>query len=315
MSQHNKLIDRAKSLGIRVTDVSNMMLGPFAILEYNGISELVRDGVPLSFINLRSEYYCDNKQLTKTVFEKFNIPCPKSILFQKDNFKHLSQHLIEGKRFVCKPMDGTNGDSIRMHISNIKHVEDYLSQQSNPKQQFMLEEFVEGQDLRIQVLGGKIVAACIREAAFVIGNGKDKLIELIESRKEQMRIQNPNNHLTIDQSTKGLLIEQKISLYDIPSKNQKIRLKQVSNMAQGGIATDVTDSIHSIFSEWVKQIVDYLKTDYFGIDFVSTDYSVDPINNTKALEINARADWLHHTFSERKQHDMAYLILDAIFHF
>jgi cyanophycin synthetase len=33
----------------------------------------------------------------------------------------------------------------------------------------------------------------------------------------------------------------------------------------------------------------------------------------KVLELNARPEWLHHTFSERRTHDVAALILESLF--
>ena len=60
MNQHAQLIKRAKEYGISVTDVSQIMQGPAAILEYEGLSELIKEGVPTSWINARSQFYCDD---------------------------------------------------------------------------------------------------------------------------------------------------------------------------------------------------------------------------------------------------------------
>jgi len=110
MHQHTQLIERAKSLGIAVKDVSPIMDTVFSVLEYKGISELVREGVPTSWINVRSQFYCDNKQLTKLAYEILKIPYPQSTTFQSANDTHLAAFLQEERIYVCKPMDGTNGD-------------------------------------------------------------------------------------------------------------------------------------------------------------------------------------------------------------
>ena len=162
-----------------MTDVSPLMRFPFSILEYNGISELVRDGVPTSFINLRSQFYCDNKQLTKLVYEKLAIPYPKSITFQSAADPSLKSFLQKKQTYVCKPLDATNGIGVVTGIHDSKMVDAYFESHQEIANMFMLEEQLEGEDLRIHVLGGKIVAACIREPAFVLGNGKDALNVLI----------------------------------------------------------------------------------------------------------------------------------------
>ncbi len=290
-----------------------MMEESFAVLEYNGRSELIKEGVPTSLINLRSQYYCDNKQLTKSAYEALQIPHPKSITFQSADEPAIAAFFREGQTYVCKPLDGTNGLGVVTDIQNMEMVKSYLDENQNLATRFMLEEQVGGEDLRIHVLGGKIIAACIREPACVIGNGKDDLKTLIAARRAVMHTQNPNNFLAIDQATKSLLAEQKISLEEVPAAQRKIQLKYVSNMAQGGIATDVTDDIHPVYHQWVADLSNYLNTGYFGLDLMTTNYAGDPNQYAEILEINARADWLHHTFSERRTHDIARMILEEVF--
>lgn len=313
MFQHLQLIERAQSLGIQVTDISAIMDTNFAILEKDNLQVLIREGVPMSWINVRSQFYCDNKQLTKMAYEDLALPHPKSITFKTANEDGLADFLQPGMTYVCKPLDGTNGVGVRTGIRSLEDVKAYYNTHQDLATIFMLEEQVEGDDLRIHVLGGKIVAACIREPAFLVGNGQDSLAILIEKRRAQMKTQNPNNFLEMDQATRELLLQQHIQLSDIPAANRKIRLKKVSNMAQGGMATDVTDAIHPMYHEWVGKLVDYLKTNYFGLDLITKNYEADPQKNTKILEINARADWLHHTFSEHRTHDMASMILEELF--
>ena len=311
--QHRQLIERAKSLGIKVKDISNIMDTTFSVLEHHGVSELVREGVPTSWINVRSQFYCDNKQLTKLAYEILQIPHPKSVTFQQANEAALSRFFQKGQVYVCKPLDGTNGVGVITDIKSLDEVKSYYESHKALATTFILEEQIGGDDLRIHVLGGKIVAACIREPAFVVGNGTDSLEILIEKRREEMHTQNPSNFLEIDKATLDLLNQQNINLSDIPTANRKIQLKIISNMAQGGVATDVTDKIHPLYHEWVSALVKYLKTDYFGLDLMTKNYIENPIENTKVLEINARADWLHHTFSEHRTHDIAGMILKELF--
>ncbi len=315
MYQHNQLIERAKKLGVKVTDVSSLMQKDSAILDYQGQSELVNEGVPTSWINVRSQYYCDNKQLTKLAYETLNIPYPKSIPFKDAQLEGLEAFFTKGRKYVCKPLDATNGIGVILDICSLEEVKAYFEAHKHLGSLFMLEEQIEGADLRIHVLGGKIVAACIREPAFVMGNGRDSLQELIEKRREVMRTQNPQNFLEIDEATKSLLLQQKLTLTDIPVDKQKVQLKYVSNMAQGGIATDVTDSIHPTYHDWVHSLTSYLQTSYFGLDIITSDFTKNPNKNAWVLEINARADWMHHTFSEVRTHDMAGLILKELFIF
>jgi cyanophycin synthetase len=313
MYQHQQLLNKAKSLGIAIQDVSDLMQQPTAILTYNGMTELVMDGVPTSWINARGQFYCDNKQLTKLAYQELDIAYPKSITFQTPDDERLPVFFKNNQTYVCKPLDATNGVGVVLGIENMEMVRAYYEQYKHLDTLFLLEELAAGEDLRIHVIKGKIVAAVIREPAFILGNGKDTLDTLIENRRAVMKTQNPNNFLVIDENTQQLIAAQHLTLQSIPQDGQKVKLKYISNMAQGGVAIDVTDEIHPGFQDWITKLSEYLNSSYFGLDLMTTNHTKQPSQHSKVLEINARADWLHHTFSEHRTHDMADMILNAVF--
>lgn len=311
--QHNQIIARAKKRGFKVTDVSDTLETLAAIIGNEEQSELFIKGTPLSLINLRSLNYFDNKQLTKVALEKLGIPHPKSVLFRNPKAEVVLNFFKEGKVYVCKPPNMAEGTGVVMNIKSLADIEDYWKRHQHLCETFLLEEQVSGDDLRVQVIGGKIIAACTREPAFVIGDGENDLNTLIEARRKIIKSQNLMNDLTIDKGTLDLLNLQNISLNDVPKKGQKIQLKELANMSQGAVAIDLTDKLHPIFQEWIGKIVDYLKVSYFAIDFIAKDYQDDPQDTAIVLEVNAQPEWLHHTFSEGRQHDIAGIVLEEVF--
>ncbi len=307
------MIDRAREAGAEVTDISHLIQKDAALLEYNDVSELILEGVPSSWINERSKFYCDNKQLAKKAFQKLGIPFLKSIAFTDPNAPEVLDFVENGQKYVVKPIDNCNGLGVETNIVGIDMVKDYFHRNHALDSLFLLEEQAEGQDLRLHVIDGKVVAACIREPAFVVGDGERTLEALIDERRAIMRTQNPRNKLEIDGPTQQLLTEQKLQLSDVPKKDRKVVLKYVSNMGQGGRAIDVTDAIHPVFHDWAASLCKYLEVDYMGIDFMTTDFVNEPEQHTIILEVNAYAEWLHHTFSEGRTHDVAGMILGALF--
>ncbi|MCB0651210.1 MAG: hypothetical protein KDC85_08045 [Saprospiraceae bacterium] len=312
--QHDKILAAARQQGISVKDISDIMNVDAAILEYHGRSELLVQGTPTSLINSRSQYYCDNKALTKEAFDFLGIPSPRSILFQTPEENHVVSFFEAGKKYVCKPPDGTNGVGVEMHISSLGDISSYLAKhQAEDHSFFMLEEQIEGEDLRVQVVGGRIVAVCTREPAHVVGDGTSSLQELISALQKTVKAQNPANNLVVDQTTLRLLGNQQIELTDVPQSGKKVILKELANMAQGAVAIDKTDQFHPGFQLWVDKLVTYLGTSYFAIDIIAPDLSAPPEQGAYALEINARPEWLHHTFSRGRTHDLPGMVLDAIF--
>ena len=311
--QHNQIIEEAKKRNYQVTDVSEMLGTLAATIEKDGKSELIYEGTPLSRINLRSLQYFDNKQLGKLACSKLNIPSPQSILFQNPKDKSLESFFGKNKKYVCKPPAGSEGVGVEMNFTNLEAIEDYWNRNQHLGPVFMLEEQIEGEDLRMQVVGGKIIAACTREPAFVIGDGTNNLNQLIENRQKVIKSQNPMNDLVVDKATLDLLEKQNLDLSDIPVAGQKVVLKELANMSQGAVAIDKMDDLHERYQIWIDQLVEYLEVDYFAIDFITKSFTEDPATNAILLEINAKPEWLHHTFSENRQHDIAAIVLDDVF--
>jgi cyanophycin synthetase len=313
MRQHQLLIDQARKRRIVVEDASQHFGKPAAILSHQGQVELIIDGVPMSWINVQGEFFCDQKHLTKELYKKRGLPYPSSIVFKNGDNKALHSFLQAGKSYVCKPVDNTNGIGVVLNIKDHSQVLTYLRSYRTLNGPFLLEEQAEGYDLRIHVLGSKLVAACVREPAYVRGNGQATLTELIDRRRSEMQQQNPNNFLELDDITQFLLREQQLKLDDIIPDGQNVQLKRIANMAQGAIATDVTDDLHPDYKKWVTALCEELRTGYFGLDIMTKDHRADPAKMSWILEVNARADWLHHTFSEKRTHDIPVMILDELF--
>jgi cyanophycin synthetase len=312
--QHQKVLNAARQMGIDVKDLSTVMNRDAAVLDYKGQSELLVRGTPSSVISVRSQYYCDNKALTKEAFKHLNIPAPQGIIFENPDSEEVRNFFKPGNIYVCKPPDGTNGVGVEMNIASLGDIKAYWQKYHNEAQRFfLLEEQISGEDLRVQVVGGKVVAVCTREPAHVIGDGKHSIKELAESLRKIVVAQNPANDLIIDEQTNRLLSEQKLTLTDIPEEGQTVLLKELANMAQGAIAIDKTDEFHPDFQKWIDKIVDYFGTPYFAIDIIAEDLTKSPDQKAWALEINARPEWMHHTFSRVKTHDMGRIVLESLF--
>ena len=309
-AQHKLIVAEAQRRGYSVSQTEDAEIGTTAILSDGIKTEKLVQGIPSSWVNERSQEVCDLKQKTKQLFDRLNIQTPRSILFK--TAEELDSSLFKGdKEFVCKPEFSTNGIGVQLGIKLREDVVNYLARNPHLKPDFMLEEYVKGDDLRIQVIGGKIVAACIRKPAFVVGNGIATLLELIEQKQEIIHAQNPANTIEIDANTLALLEEQNIGLHDVIKAGRDIQLKRIANMGQGATAIDCTDSIHPDLQYWVDKISLDLQAPYFALDIITTD----PMNISKclALELNLRAEWMHHTFSEVRTHDLAKTVINELF--
>ena len=313
---------KAHELGIQFEDLREAW-GIDAVKYVKGQQKaLVFDGRGYPSLSAEADLICNNKHITKAFFNVCNIPCPQSQVFQivigqplesTDLASLIGDNFVAGQSYVCKPLFGTDGHAVGMNLKSLDEIRLHLNDYLEAYEVWLLEEQVKGEDLRIQVIGGKIAAACVRIPARVIGNGQDSLSELIERHNEKIQQQNPYNKLEIDAATKELMEAQHVKLDSVIKKGLEIQLKYVSNMGQGGLAIDITDELHPLYHDWAAALSQAIGIRTFAFDLMSEGPSWDPNVYANAIELNPRAQWLHHTFSERKQHDIPKLILEDLF--
>ena len=310
-----KIIEAARGLGIGVTDLSRSWGMDAISLEWKGQREIVIQGRIFRYLSAQADLIAANKHAGKQLMKAAGIPVPVGLTFEDavaDN-EAISQFTAKYQPVVCKPLDGTEGLCILMDITDPDDVVAHWRAVRGQYAVFLLEQQVSGTDLRIQSIGGVLVAACTRIPTRILGDGQHSVRELIDRKNRALAALNPENQITIDHQVRDLLARRQLHPDSIIPAGQEIGIKKVANMSQGARAVDITDEIHSTYYQWVERISESLNLSLFSLDVITVDHRKDPSRHAKALEINAQPAWLHHTFSERRRHDIPTLILRHLF--
>lgn len=307
----------AGPLGIAVEDLSSEWHTDALRFTYNDHQEIVLEGRVYEQLSFQAATFADDKHISKIILEKCGLKTPAHFIVDLDLEASIEEQL-EGKMdgesiYVCKPLYGTDGHAVGMNKKDPLDVDMHIEVYADTYGLWMVEEQVSGKDLRIQVIGGKIAAACVREPAHIIGDGETNLEDLIERYNEGLAQLNSNNKLELDADSRKLMREQDIYLDSIIEADRKIQLKYISNMGQGGVAIDITPDLHSDYQELVKNVAEVFGFNTFALDGICPDASLPPSDNLSTLEVNAKAQWLHHTFSKVQTHDIPTMILRNLF--
>ena len=311
------LIEAAGPLGLNVKDLSEAWGADVIEVSLGDHRELIMDGRVYSHLSYLSATFADDKGVSKALLTGSGLKVPAHHLLDIDLDESIEAQL-EGKmngetNYVCKPLYGTDGHAVGMNKRDAMDVDMHIEPYTDNYQHWMVEEQVEGKDIRIQVIGGQIAAACVREPASVIGDGFSDVEGLIEKHNEKIQALNPNNKLELDADSRRLMREQSLYLDTVVEAGRKIQLKYISNMGQGGVASDITPDLHSEYHELVTKVSNAFGFRTFALDGISADPGLSPFEHLYALEVNAKAQWLHHTFSEVRTHDIPTMILRDLF--
>jgi cyanophycin synthetase len=208
-----------------------------------------------------------DKWSSNLLIEKLGLPLPAWEII--DSFTEIEEIW---KRFdkpvVIKPTGLTGGSGVCIGIKTIEEAKEaykYAKQVIDTKirkdwqTKVMIQEQVSGEDYRLLVINGKLEIATKRIPAFVIGDGKNTIDQLIknENLNPKRDTKNPAHILkpiVIDKPLLEFLEDQGLTLQSIPQKDEKISVRKVASMSQGGITQDFTDSVSKEIKILVESI-------------------------------------------------------------
>src|SRR5262249_54106920 len=126
-------------------------------------------------------------------------------------------------------------------------------------------------------VGGRMVAAALREPALVVGDGRSTVSELIALvNKDPLRgdgFVTALKSLAIDDVAREVLAEQKLSADSVPGAGVRVLLGRKINFFFGGSAVDVTERVHPLIATQVVDAARIVGLDVAGVDVVATDIS------------------------------------------
>ncbi|MEX0895325.1 MAG: hypothetical protein WDZ94_00095 [Patescibacteria group bacterium] len=266
----------------------------------------------------------DFKDITFQVLQHFfpDAPLPSSTICRSgDNVEKL---IIEKKLrypLVVKATDGSHGENVFVNITNAQDLQTALSSAYayNNNNEAIVQEMLQGDDHRLLVVGYKLVAASKRLPAFVTGNGKNTIRELVDIENNHpdrgLDYTKPLTKIVLDEDVEKLLSIKKLTLDSIPDLGVRVLLKNTANISSGGVAIDCTDDVHVDTRRAVEQIAQRLRLGLVAFDIISPDISkktsdvragIIELNDTPGLR-------MHHFPYSGKTRNVSQDILDFCF--
>jgi cyanophycin synthetase len=259
-----------------------------------------------------------DKERTKSILSSIGIPVPQG--YSADTVEEAIEVANSvGYPVVVKPLSGNHGRGITINITNEEELVFAFKKAKEICDTVLIEQFLYGFDFRILVIDGKFVAAALREPAFVIGNGRDTIRQLIEeTNKDPERgvgHEKSLTQITIDSMTEKLLELQELTLESKLSEGKKVYVKYTANLSSGGIAKDVTDTVHPSNKLMAERISQIIGLNVMGIDIIASSLEI-PLHDQLAgiVEVNAGPGFrMHLNPSEGSPRNIASNIVDMLF--
>ncbi|MCK9368938.1 ATP-grasp domain-containing protein [Candidatus Dojkabacteria bacterium] len=249
------------------------------------------------------------KNLASQIMRDANIPVPKQKILSSeiDAISFFGQY----KEIVIKPSQNLGGHGVSILPKNEHEViESFKFAQENDKQKRVIgEEFIQGDNFRLLVLGDKVISSIKRNPARIIGDGVNTVAKLIEMENERRSSRNLMA-IKIDTELMHKLESQSLTLESIPKKDEFIPLRSNANMTTGGTTQEI-EEVNPYYKSLAIQAVMALDLVYGGVDLITPDITkeakcaVNEVNYNPGLR-------LHYIIDEGTPKDVALTILEYI---
>ncbi|MDQ6693044.1 MAG: cyanophycin synthetase [Chloroflexota bacterium] len=237
-----------------------------------------------------------DKDLTKTLISRVGVPVPLGeVVTDEEGAWRAAEAIIArelGVAVVVKPYDGNQGKAVSVNLTTEDQVRQAFTLAMAVSRRVIVEQYLPGDDYRLLVVNGKMVAAALRRPAQVVADGLHTIRELVDMVNADSRRGSGHGaaltRIRLDGAAELTLLKQGLSWESVPAPGEVVLLRDNSNLSTGGTATDVTRRVHPDNATLAVQAAKAVGLDVAGVDLVCMDISLPLAEQRGAVvEVNA----------------------------
>ncbi|MGX9790916.1 N-acetylglutaminylglutamine synthetase [Mycobacterium sp. MMS18-G62] len=238
-------------------------------LSHGGRSVVTRESLS-EYTSAVAMSRCDDKRLTRRIVSEAGIVVAKGRLATFDEADHAFLHEVGD--VVVKPTRGEQGKGITVGVDGPEELKAALARAREQHPEVLIEQRAAGDDLRLVVIDGKVVAAALRKPAEVIGTGHHTVRELIEAQsRRRAAATGGESRIPIDEVTEATVAEAGWSFDDVLPEGHRLRVRRTANLHQGGTIHDVTAEVNAHLCEVAVAAAEAIGIPVTGIDLLVPD--------------------------------------------
>jgi cyanophycin synthetase len=259
-----------------------------------------------------------DKEETNKILGSLGLPVPRQELVTSQTDALKAARKLGGP-VVLKPYNGNHGRGITINVTGEDEIRAGFEAAREHSRSVIVETYLAGDDHRLLVVNGELIAATRRTPGHVVGDGRRTVAELVEIVNSDPRRgvghEKVLTKLKLDREAELMLERMGYTADSVPPAGETVPLRSTANLSTGGTATDVTDIIHPDNRAMAERAVRAIGLDVGGVDFLSTNIA----ESYKAIgggicEVNAAPGFrMHIAPSEGTPRDAAGPVIDMLF--
>jgi GNAT-family acetyltransferase (TIGR03103 family) len=260
------IAEEALRRGIRV-EVTDAEWGEMR-LTIGGRTVLTRESLS-EFTTAVAMSRCDDKRVTRRIMRRAGVRVARGALACAGDLEEARELLADTGDVVVKPARGEQGRGITVGVKDEGALERAVDLALQFCPDVLVEERVEGMDLRVVVIDRQVVAAAVRHPAEVVGDGRQPVVDLVRSTsRRRERATGGESSIPLDDITAEVVAESGYAMDDVPPHGERVPVRRTANLHTGGTIEDVTDRLHPDIAEAAVRAAEALGIPVTGIDFL-----------------------------------------------
>ena len=259
-----------------------------------------------------------DKEETNRILGALGLPVPRQELVTDADEAVAAARRLRGP-VVLKPYNGNHGRGITINIQAEADVREAFAAAQEHSRSVIVETFQTGDDHRMLVVNGELVAATRRTPGCVIGDGKQTVARLLEELNSHpdrgVGHEKILTQIKLDREALDQLQRAGKTVDYVPQVGEVVQLRATANLSTGGTATDVLDIVHPDNRSMAERAVQAIGLDVGGVDFITPNIAESYKSAGGAIcEINAAPGFrMHVAPSEGTPRDVAGPVIDMLF--
>ena len=229
------IIDELEKRGIKYDFVKENIFNVFINNKIISCHESLCSLINLDTIDSVSDKYKCNQKLKRV---GLNTPASKIVKDLNEGEEFLNEY----SQIVVKPNHSEQGEGITIDITTNEELKNAYDKASKFSNEVILEEYIKGDEYRVLVIGDEVVAIAYKKPAFIKGDGKSTIIDLIFEKNEILKTKTGGeSKIEIESETMKILKKDFLSLKSILPKGKIQPIKYIANLHKGGELIDKTN--------------------------------------------------------------------------
>lgn len=215
-----------------------------------------------------------NKEIAYSFVEKRGVSTPFTLYLPSGKeLKRAEIKTLFSKHstLIVKPSNASLARGLTLNIHTENELLQAIAKARKTSSSVLIQEQVEGEEIRFALINGRVVAALLRRTPRVVGDGKTTIEELIRQENHE-RAQSPFGLFTYPQLSEENIDSALLENQTIPKKGEIVELSRATMIRNGSSMYHIHDEIDPSYIQKIEDLGAHLGTKFAAVDVFVKDY-------------------------------------------